>query len=84
MIVKEFYRVREDGTNLFRTYSNNNKMIVRNDGVEFVEAIDIEDSNYTYTESEKDIIPEEESNWHEITDEDAEEMQTAELEEVTE
>lgn len=24
------------------------------------------------------------SNWHEITDEDAEEMQTAELEEVTE
>jgi hypothetical protein len=40
----------------------------RNDGTEFIEAIDIEDSNYTYTESEKD-------NWHEITDEEAQTLQ---------
>lgn len=74
MIVKEFYRVREDGINLFRTYSNNNKMVVRNDGIEYVEAIDIEDSNYTYNESEKDIPLDSASNWHEIPDEEAQAM----------
>lgn len=31
-----------------------------------------------------DILPEEASNWHEITDEDAEELQKTESEEVTE
>jgi hypothetical protein len=75
MIIKEFYRVREDGINLFRTYSDNNKMIVRNDGTEFIEAIDIEDSNYTYIESEKDILLDSADNWHEIPDEEAQAMQ---------
>lgn len=74
MIVTEFYRTREDGINLFRTYSNSNKMIVRNDGVEFTEAIDVENSNYTYTESEKDIP-------YEITDEEAEKLMGGDVDE---
>lgn len=59
MIKTEFYRTRSDGVNLYRTYSDINKMLVRNDGVEFSEAIDVEGCGYTYTESEKDIFDEE-------------------------
>ena len=55
MVITEFYRTRDDGVNLYRTYSDSNKMLVRNDGVEFSEAIDIEGCEHTYTESEKDI-----------------------------
>lgn len=60
MVVTEFYRTREDGVNLYHTYSDADKTLIRNDGVEYDEAIDIEGAGYTYTESENDIfIPEE-------------------------
>lgn len=52
MIVREFYRTREDGVNLYRTFSDTGFTIIRNDGVEYDEAIDVEDAPYTYTESE--------------------------------
>lgn len=71
MIIKEFYRVREDGVKLFHTYSDDNKMIIRSDGAEYVEAIDTESSNYTYTESEKDMpeseLPEDAEIWGDTT-----------------
>ena len=51
MIVREFYRTRKDGVNLYRTYSDAGFAIIRNDGVEYDEAIDVEDAPYTYTES---------------------------------
>ena len=51
MIVKEFYLKREDGVNLYRIYSDAGFMLIRNDGVEYDEAIDMEDAPYTYTES---------------------------------
>ena len=51
MIVREFYRTRNDGVNLYRTYSDAGFMLIRNDGVEYDEAIDVEDAPYTYTES---------------------------------
>lgn len=51
MIVREFYTTREDGVNLFRTYSDAGFMLIRNDGMEYDEAIDVEDAPYTYTES---------------------------------
>lgn len=54
-IVTEYYMTRSDGVVLNRTYSDRNKIIVRNDGVEFSEAIDIDGIGYTYTESEKSI-----------------------------
>ena len=54
MIVKEFYRTREDGVNLYRTYSDAGLYIkqVETD-IEYVEAIDVENAPYTYVETEK-------------------------------
>ena len=54
MIVTEFYRTREDGVRLVRTYSDAGKLIER-DGVVYEEAIDPEDSGRVYTESDMDM-----------------------------
>lgn len=55
-IVKEFYKTREDGVNLYRTYSDENKIIKQVEtGIEYDEAIDIEGSSYTYIETDKYI-----------------------------
>ena len=54
MIVTEFYRTREDGVRLVRTYSDVGKMIER-DGVVYDEAIDPEDSGRVYVESDADM-----------------------------
>ncbi len=51
MIVTEFYRTREDGVRLVRTYSDAGKMIER-DGVVYEEAIDPEDSGRVYAETD--------------------------------
>lgn len=53
MLVKEFYRTREDGVNLYRTYSDENFRIrqIQTD-VLYDEAIDVEDSIYTYEETD--------------------------------
>ena len=60
MIINEFYREREDGVKLYRTYSDANLMIRQEQtGVEYAEAIDVENSNYTYTETETPIESEE-------------------------
>lgn len=56
MIVKEFYKTRKDGVNLFRTYSDTNKYIRKvGTGEEYSEAIDIEGAPYTYEETDKEI-----------------------------
>jgi hypothetical protein len=60
MVIKEFYRTREDGVNLYRTYSDAGFTLIRNDGVEYGEAIDVETSLYTYTESENRVEIDEE------------------------
>ena len=58
---KEFYRTREDGINLYRSYSDENFMIRQNEtGDLYDEAIDVENAPYTYTET--DIPIEEEEN----------------------
>ena len=50
-IVKEFYKTRNDGVNLYRTYSDENYKIKQVETNEiYDEAIDVEDSNYTYVE----------------------------------
>ena len=53
MINTDFYRTREDGIKLYRTYSDDGKMIQK-DGTDelYSEAIDIESSGYTYTETD--------------------------------
>ena len=52
MVIKEFYRTREDGVNLYRTYSDEGMMIqkVGTDEV-YDEAIDVEGATFTYTET---------------------------------
>lgn len=60
MIKIEFYRTREDGVDLYRTYSDSNKYILQVEtGIEYDEAVDVADENgnirYTYEETEKEI-----------------------------
>ena len=60
MIKTEFYMTRSDGVNLYRTYSDANIMIQKVGTEEtYSEAIDVENSGYTYTET--DIPIEEET-----------------------
>ena len=55
MVKTEYFKTRTDGVKLFRTYSDNNKKLIRNDGVVYDEAVDVEGIGYTYTESDEDI-----------------------------
>lgn len=59
MIVKEFYRIREDGTSLYRTFSNCG-FLIRKVGTDEVyeEAIDVSDAPFTYEESNISIYTE--------------------------
>lgn len=54
MIIKEFYRTREDGVNLYRTSSTDGLKIkkVGTDEI-YDDAIDIEDAPYTYEETDE-------------------------------
>ena len=57
MIIKEFYITRLDGVNLYRTYSDEGFYILQNEtGIQYTEAIDVEDAPYTYTETDE-VIP---------------------------
>ena len=59
-IVIEFYRTREDGVNLYRTYSDEGFYIRQiPTGIEYSEAIDVETAPYTYEETDKPIETEE-------------------------
>lgn len=56
MIKKEFYTTREDGVNLYRTYSDAN-FYIRKVGTDEVysDAADIETANYEYEETDTQI-----------------------------
>lgn len=56
MIIKEFYATRKDGVNLYKTYSDKNVYIIKQGTDEkYEEAIDVENTNYTYEETEEII-----------------------------
>lgn len=57
-IITNYYRTRKDGVKLFRTYSDDGRYVVREDGTVYTEAIDVENSGHTYTEG--DLLPDEE------------------------
>lgn len=57
-IITEFYKTRRDGVNLYRTYSDAGRTVVREDGAVFSEAVDVENSGHTYVEG--DDLPDEE------------------------
>ena len=52
-IVKEFYRTRNDGVNLYKTHSDNDVMIkkVGTDEV-YATAVDVEGAPFTYEETD--------------------------------
>lgn len=53
MVVREFYRTREDGVNLFRTYSDENKYIKKVGTEEiYYDAIDVDYADYKYVETD--------------------------------
>lgn len=53
-IITEYFRTREDGVVLNRTYSDQNMMIER-DGVRYSEAIDPAELNRQYIETDEPI-----------------------------
>ena len=54
MIVKEYFTTREDGVNLYRTFSDAGVCIKQvQTGRVYEEAIDIEDAMFTYEETDK-------------------------------
>ena len=56
MIHTEYYSTRSDGVKLYRTYSGSNMKIKQNEtGVVYSEAIDVENSGYTYSETDEPI-----------------------------
>ena len=61
MVKKEFYRTREDGVNLYKSYSPEGYYIQRVGTEElYTAAIDVEDSTNTYVETDKKIEIEDE------------------------
>lgn len=53
MKIREFYKTREDGVNLYRTYSDKGFMLRQNGtGILYGEPIDVEDAPYTYEETD--------------------------------
>ena len=62
MIKTEEYMTRSDGVKLIRTYSDAGFQIRQDQtGIVYSEAIDVENSGYTYTETdipaEADVVP---------------------------
>ena len=79
MIVTEFYATRKDGVNLYKTYSDANRYI-RKVGTEeiYSEAIDVENSGYTYEETDKEMLEDiviNEADWREATLEEKQEWE---------
>ena len=61
MIVREFYRQRNDGVKLYKTYSNEGYMIQKVGTEEiYEEAIDVETVGYEYAETDQLIGQEDE------------------------
>lgn len=53
MIVREYYKKRKDGVKLYRTYSDSGLLIKQIEtGNVYDEAIDVENNDYTYIETE--------------------------------
>lgn len=62
-IIKEFYKTREDGVNLYKTYSDENYMIHKIGTEEiYEEAIDVENAPYEYEETTELIEGESEND----------------------
>ena len=56
MIIKEFYRIRVDGVNLYKIYSDK-KVYIQKEGSDFcyTTVIDVENAPFVYVETDKPI-----------------------------
>ena len=56
MIRRVFYETREDGVNLYRTFSDEGYKIKQHPtGIIYDEAIDVENANFSYTETDEKV-----------------------------
>lgn len=56
MIVREFYKTRKDGVNLFKTFSDEGwKLIKIGTNEVYDEAIDVESATFVYVETKEKI-----------------------------
>lgn len=60
MIQRELFMTRKDGVKLYKTYSDEDFYIIQNEtGRKYMAAIDVENAEYTYSESDEKIeLPE--------------------------
>ena len=66
-IVKEFYKTRNDGINLYKTYSNEGYIIHKLNTEEYYsEAIDVENAPFEYEETKEKIVILEEEEEKEV------------------
>lgn len=55
-IITEFFKTRSDGVNLYKTYSDCERVIIQNEtGFKYDEAIDVENAPYTYSETDEEL-----------------------------
>jgi hypothetical protein len=55
-IIRTYLETRKDGVRLYKKYSNNGYKIIQNEtGRIFYEAVDVETTKYTYTETTEKI-----------------------------
>ncbi len=58
MIITEFFMTRQDGVNLYRTYSDQNlRLQCEQTGQIFDEVVNVEGHSYTYIETNEQIDP---------------------------
>ena len=75
-IVKELFKTRNDGVNLYRIYSDIGMQILQVEtGIVYDEAVDVEGAPYTYVEYEEPTDDPEDTA-PEISDEDGEQPMT--------
>ena len=56
MIIKEYMLTRQDGVKLYKSYSDQNKYILKEGTLEkYRVAIDVENSNFIYIETDIDL-----------------------------
>lgn len=68
MIITKFYRIREDGVSLYHTYSSDGYYIRQIEtGNIYAEAIDVENAQYIYEETNDLIEKENEKNGDDIS-----------------
>lgn len=62
MVVREFYKTRKDGVNLYESYSTEN-LYIQKVGTEekYDKVIDVEDAPYEYIETNEKIVEDEEN-----------------------